>query len=34
MEEEYYEALTKCGKRYITMLNNVIEVNNHYGWHL
>ena len=33
MEEEYYEALTKCGKRYITMLNNVIEVNNHYGWH-
>lgn len=32
MEEKYYEALTQCGERYILMLNNIIDINNYYGW--
>ena len=32
MNEEYYESLTKCGVRYLNMLDNFIDDNNYYGW--
>lgn len=32
MTDEYYQALNKCGERYISMLNTFIVDNEYWGW--
>lgn len=32
MEEAYYQALLKCGERYVSMLNKFIVDNEYWGW--
>lgn len=32
MEQEYYQALLKCGERYVSMLNKFIVDNEYWGW--